>query len=196
MISGIRSAVPPSNGVPSRVPSVLDHRVVAVLCAAVLDRGEGRVLVAQLLDDLVDLGVVDGLDLGPEVEVPVVAEGDVGPDLDGRLEDERLALLGLDDLDVGVRQRQDRLLDERVAIGGLDEAVDGFVEDGAGAEDASSTRPRALCRAGSRGRASASRGPGRPRRRRDRGARPGPRPRGSTELLGAGVAVTFIAGEA
>ena len=81
------------------------------------------------------LGVVDGLDLGPEVEVLVVAELDLGPDLDGRLEDERLALLGLDDLDVGVGERQDRLLDERVAVGGLDEAIDGLVEDGAGAED-------------------------------------------------------------
>ena len=40
-------------------PDEGDHRVVAVLCAAVLDRGEGRVLVAQLLDDLVDPGVVD-----------------------------------------------------------------------------------------------------------------------------------------
>ena len=46
------------------VPDEPDDRVVAVLRAAVLDRGEGRVLVAQLLDDLVDAGVVDGLDLG------------------------------------------------------------------------------------------------------------------------------------
>ena len=36
-------------------PLVLDHRVVALLRAAVLDRRERRVLVAQLLDDLVDL---------------------------------------------------------------------------------------------------------------------------------------------
>ena len=135
MISGIRSAEPPSNGMPSRRALVLDDGVVAVLGAAVLDRGEGRVLVAQLLDDLVDLGLVDGLDLGLEVEVLVVAELDLGPDLDRRLEDERLALLGLDDLDVGVRERQDRLLDERVAVGRLDEAVDGLVEDGAVAED-------------------------------------------------------------
>ena len=35
---------------------VLDDRVVALLRSAVLDRGEGRVLVAELLDDLVDLG--------------------------------------------------------------------------------------------------------------------------------------------
>ena len=36
-----------------------DDRVVAALRAAVLDRGKRRVLVAQLLDDLVDPGVVD-----------------------------------------------------------------------------------------------------------------------------------------
>ena len=58
-MSGIRSDVPPSNGSPSRVPDERDDRVVAVLGAAILDRGERRVLVAQLLDDLVDPGVVD-----------------------------------------------------------------------------------------------------------------------------------------
>ena len=41
---------------------------------------------------VVDLGLVDGLDLGREVEVLVVAELDLRADLDGRLEDERLAL--------------------------------------------------------------------------------------------------------
>ena len=89
-------------------------------------------------------GVVDRLDLGLEVEVLVVAELDLGADLDGRLEDERLALLGLDDLDVGVRQRQDLLLDERVAVGRLDEPVDGLVEDGAVAEDALEDAARRL----------------------------------------------------
>ena len=98
-------------------PGERDDRVVAVLRAAALDRGQRRVLVAQLLEDLVDPGVVDGLDLGPEVEVLVVAELDLGRHLDGRLEDERLALLGLDDLDIGVRQRQEVLLDHRLAIG-------------------------------------------------------------------------------
>ena len=43
-------------------PGERDDRVIAVLGAAILDRGERRVLVAQLLDDLVDAGVVDGLD--------------------------------------------------------------------------------------------------------------------------------------
>ena len=55
-------------------PFERDDRVVAVLRAAALDRGQRRVLVAQLLEDLVDPGVVDGLDLGSEVEVLVVAE--------------------------------------------------------------------------------------------------------------------------
>ena len=56
---------------------------------------------------------------GAEVEVAVVAELDLGADRDGRLEDERLALLGLDDLDVGVGQRHDVLLDEGLAVGVL-----------------------------------------------------------------------------
>ena len=37
-------------------PDERDDRVVTVLGAAVLDRGKRRVLVAQLLEDLVDLG--------------------------------------------------------------------------------------------------------------------------------------------
>ena len=80
-----------------------DHRVVAVLGAAVLDRPQRRILVAQFPDDLIDAGVVDLVDLGGEIEVPVIAELEVRPDRDGRLEDERLALFGLDDFDVGIR---------------------------------------------------------------------------------------------
>ena len=45
-------------------PDERDDRVVAVPGAAVLDRRERRVLVAQLVDHLVDPGVVDGVDLG------------------------------------------------------------------------------------------------------------------------------------
>ena len=115
-------------------PDERDDRVVAVLGAAALDRGERRVLVAQLLEDLADLGVVDDVDLGPEVEVLVVAELDLRADLDGRLEDERHPLLGLDDVDVGVRERDDVLGDERVAVRVLDEVVDGVVEDRARTE--------------------------------------------------------------
>ena len=138
-----------------------DDRVVAVLGAAVLDRGQRRVLVAQLLDDLVDAGVVDRLDLGAEVEVLVVAELDLGPDLDRRLEDERLALLRLDDLDVGVGQRQEVLLDEGLAVGRFDEVLDGVVEDGARARGRARGRLAAPCPAGSPGRGSVARGAGR-----------------------------------
>ena len=49
-------------------PDERDHGVVAVLRPAVLDRGQRRVLVAQLLEHLVDPGVVDDVDLGAEVE--------------------------------------------------------------------------------------------------------------------------------
>jgi hypothetical protein len=125
-------------------PDERDHRVIAVLGAPVLDRGERRVLVPQFLDDPVDLRVVDRLDLGPEVEVRVVAERHLRPDLDGRLEDDRLALLGLDDLHLRIRQRQDRLFDERLAIRGLDEMLHGLVEDDARAERPLEDGPRRL----------------------------------------------------
>ena len=124
-----------------------DDGVVAVLGAALLDGRQGRVLVAQLVDDLVDAGVVDGLDLRPEVEVPVVAELDLRADLDRGLEDERLALLGLHDLDVGIGQREDLLLDQRLAVGVLDEVLDRVVEDGARPERALEDLPGGLARA-------------------------------------------------
>ncbi len=125
-------------------PDERDDRVVAVARPAVLDRGERRVLVPQLLDDLVDPGVVDGLDLRLEVEVLVVAELDLGRHLDGRLEDERLALLGLDHLDVRVGQRHEVLLDHRLAVAVADEVLDGLVEDDARAEVPLEDRSRSL----------------------------------------------------
>ena len=137
--------LPPSNGSPSRRPDERDDRVVPVLRAAVLDRREGRVLVAQLLDDLVDPGVVDGLDApGRTGSSRSRRASTSGPDRDGRLEDERLALLGLDDLHVGVGQGQDVLLDERLAIGVLHQVVDRLVEDDARAEVALEDRSRRL----------------------------------------------------
>ena len=106
-----------------------DDRVVAGPGAATLDRGQRRVLVAQLLDDLVDTGIVDGLDLGAEVELLVVAELDLGADLDGRLEGQRTPLLRLDHLDVGVGEGQDVPLDDGLAVRVFDEVLDRFVED-------------------------------------------------------------------
>ena len=135
-ISGIRSERAALERLAVARADERDDRVVAVLRAAILDRGERRVLVAQLLDDLVDPGVVDGLDLRGEVEAACSRRADLRADLDRRLEDERLAFLGLHDLDVGVRERQDLLLDERLAIGRLDEVLDRVVEDGARAERA------------------------------------------------------------
>ena len=130
------------------VPAALepDDRPVAVLRRAVLDRGQDRVLVAQLVDDLVDLVRRDLLDLRREVEVRVVAERDLGPDLDGRLELEGLALLRLDQLHVRVGERDDPLLDDRVAVGVLDQVLDRLVEHGGGSEDALEDRSRGLAR--------------------------------------------------
>ena len=49
-------------------------------------------------------------------------------------EDERLALLGLDDLDVRVRERHDVLAAKGLTIGVLHEVVDGLVEHDTGSE--------------------------------------------------------------
>ena len=95
-----------------------------------------------------------------------------------------------DDLDVRVRERQDPCSTMRLAVGVLDEVVDRLVEDGAGAEHALEDR---------RGRLAGTEAgdPGPPREApvgfadgavEALGA--GPRPRGRSELLGAGVAVT------
>ena len=70
--------------------------------------GQGRVLVAQLVDDLVDLGVVDRLDLGLKLKLRSRRASTSGRTWTVALKIERLALLGLDDLDVGVGQRDDR----------------------------------------------------------------------------------------
>ena len=112
-----------------------DHRVVAVLGRPIVDRPERGVLVAQLVDHRLDLGVVDRLDLGREVERLVVAEDDLRRDLDRGRELERLAELGLDDVDAGLGERHDALFLERVAVGVLEEDVDRLVEDGRRSED-------------------------------------------------------------
>ena len=171
---------------PSWVPGEADHGPVAVLRRAVLDRRELGVLVAQLLDDLVDLGLVDRLDLGREVELRVVAELDLGADLDGRLEAQRLALLGVDDLDVRVGERDDPLLDDRLAVRVLDEVLDGLVDDRGGAEDALEDRPRGLAGTEARRPACGGTGARRRRGRRGRTGRRGPRSRGGSSSWGRG----------
>ncbi len=121
-----------------------DHDVVALLHAPVLDGLEYRVLVAQLVDHLVDPGVVDRLDLRGEVEVAVVAELDRWSDLDGRLEDEALGLVRLDDFDVRRREGQHQQVGHGVAVAVVDQMLDGLVEHGTGAEDAVEHHARCL----------------------------------------------------
>ena len=121
-----------------------DDRVVALADGPVLDRVEPGLLVTELVHDLVDLLVVDRLDLRREREAPVVAEGDLGRDGDGRLEQDRLPLLGLHDLDRGAGERDDGRLDDRLAIRVLDEPLHGVVEDRAIAEHALEHRARGL----------------------------------------------------
>ena len=83
---------------------------------------------------------------GPNGKFAIVAELDLGADRDGRLEDERLALLRLEDLHVGVGQGQDVLLDQGLAVDVLHEVVDGLVEDDARAEVALEHRAGRLAR--------------------------------------------------
>ena len=75
--------------------------IVALLAAAVRDRLERTLVLSQLVENLLDHGLVDGLDFRLEAEMFVVADRDVWPDLHDRLEDERLALFALGDLHFG-----------------------------------------------------------------------------------------------
>ena len=174
-------------------PREADDGPVAVPGRPVLDGREGRVLVAQLVDDLVDLRLVDLLDLGGEVEVRVVAELHLGAHLDGRLEAQRLALDRLDDLDVGVGERDDALLDHGVAVRDLDQLLHGLVQDRGGPEDALEDGPGRLAGAEARRRACGARAAGSASRTARSSRSEGTSISRRMELLGAGVAVTFIA---
>ena len=144
MTSGIRSLLPPSNGTPSLVPSK-PMMAQSPTFAGRSSTAERVAFWSRISSSTVStLASSIGLDLGREVEVRVVAQGHRGADLDRRLEPERLALLRLDDLDVGVGQRHDALGEDRVPVGGLDERVDGLLEDGRGPEDALEDRARRL----------------------------------------------------
>ena len=105
-----------------------DHRVVALLGASILHVLQAALTVAQLVDHLLDHRLVDRLELRLEAEVLVVAELDVRPNLHGGLEDDRLALFALGDLDFGRRQGREVLLDDCLAEGIVDELFEGFVE--------------------------------------------------------------------
>jgi hypothetical protein len=134
MTRGIRSAEPPGNSTPSRVRRAL------------LDRLELRVGVPQLVDDLRDHRVVDRPDLRREPEVLVIAELHLGPDLDHGLEEQRLPLLGLGDLDLGAGQRDDVLVLDRLAEGILHQMVDRIVENGRRPENPLEHEARGLAR--------------------------------------------------
>ena len=121
-----------------------DDHEVAVSGGAVLHRLQVSLAVAQLVDDLLDHRLVDGLDLGLEREVLEVAELDLRPDLQGRLEDDRLALLGLGDFDLGGSQRHDLLVAYGLPHGILDEEIDGFFHDRRGTDHSLDDGPRRL----------------------------------------------------
>ena len=123
-----------------------DDGVVALLGAATVDGLKAGLAVPKLVDDLLDHRLVDCLNLGLEAEVLVVAQLDLRPNLHGRLEDDRLALFGLGDLDLGRSQRREILLAYRLTEGILDEELDRLVQDGGGAENALDDRPRGLAR--------------------------------------------------
>ena len=117
------------------VPDERDDRVVAVLARrGPRPAAERRVLVAQLLDDLVDPGVVDGLDLGPEVEVLVVAELDLRADRTVALKTSGLPSSAWTISTSAFASGRMSSLDERLAVGVLDQVLDGLVEDDARAE--------------------------------------------------------------
>ena len=160
----MRSDEPPSKGDAVARADEGDDGVVALLGAAAGDRLEGGLGVAQLVEHLLDHRLVDRLDLGLEPEVLVVAELDLGPNLHDRLEDDRLALLALGDLDLGLSQGREILLrtaSRKASSTSCSRASSRIAPSGRARARASLAEP---CRGGSPGRGSGARGGRRPDR--------------------------------
>ena len=124
-----------------------DDRVVALLGPPIGHRLEVRLAVAQLVEDLLDHRLVDGLDFRLELEVLEIAELDLGPYLDGRLEEDRLALLGLHEFHLGGGERvRDPVRAWPLGTASSTSMLEGLVQDGRGAEDSLHDRPGRLAR--------------------------------------------------
>ena len=129
-------------------PDEADDRPVSLGRRALLDGAEGCLLVAELVHDALDLGIVDGFDLGLEREAGVVTQLHLGAHRDGRLVPERLAFLRVDQLDVRPADDHDRRVVGRAArpfaVARVDERLDGLLPYGALAEDAFQHAARGL----------------------------------------------------
>ena len=128
--SGSRSEAAPSTGSPSSVPSN-PMTAKSPFCAGRPSTGTRLAcLIAQLLDHLVDLGVVGLLHLRLEGEVGVVAELDRRANRQG---DRVAGAVGLAEAGplrlAGQLQRVDVLLPERLDDGALVEVLAGVVVD-------------------------------------------------------------------
>ena len=123
---------------------VVDHRVVAVRGGA-LHRVERRQPVAQPVDLLVDLGILDLRLAAADLESLVLAElgGRADPDLDR--ERQRLPLLGhVAHVELGLAYRGDPGAVDRVRVPAPERAPDRLVEDRVAAEPADHHRGRNL----------------------------------------------------
>ena len=121
-----------------------DDRVIALPSAAIGDRFQAALGIAQFVQNLFDHGRVDRIDLGFEVEVVVVAQLDFGSNLHDRLEDKRLAFLGLGHFHFRGSERRQVRLSHRFAERFVDQLFDGLVEDRGRTEETFENRARCL----------------------------------------------------
>lgn len=96
-------------------------------------RGGGEAL-AELLDRLVDVlvGHLDGVDL--DADAGVVGDLELGADVDLGGEGQRLVVLQLGDVDLGLAQRLEVTLVDGVLVELRQRVVDGLLQDGAATE--------------------------------------------------------------
>ena len=148
MISGIRSVCAPSIGAPSLRAVEADHGVVVGGGAAILDRHQRGLLVAQLLDDLVDRGVVDHVDRDPEWVVGVGAELHLRPQGQSHPVARAGVLAEAEPLRVRDGQQVEVLVAHRLEHGVLEEVLLGVVVDGFSASGSSRRTPSARSSSG------------------------------------------------
>ncbi len=94
-----------------------------------LNRPEFRVLLAQMLERLVDLALLEGLGRVRDGEPRVLAKRDGGLDLHHRLELERRALLERHFFEIGLLDRLELGLLERLAVNVGDQVAGDFLFD-------------------------------------------------------------------
>ena len=93
------------------------HRDDVAQLSGALDRDQRRAFLGERLEAAVDVAIVDDDGRAVDFEAGVLAELDVGTDLDGGLQAHRAAVLGfLDHFHLGALDRLELVLTDRLGI--------------------------------------------------------------------------------